>query len=150
MKFTLTLTLAAIVVTFGMLDANAQSSVDKAFQKKLAEKNVPGAQLGSLVCENAEGILVLCSGDLEESISGIVTNIPYVTLNKPATPSSSKSIFSAMVSAEAGAISKGDFLTAGTNGKLVRCEENRSNFAYAVALDDNAGSGIIRVKVLSK
>ena len=150
MKFTLTLMLAAIVVTFGMLDANAQSSVDKAFERKLAEKNVPGAQLGSLVCENADGKLVLCSGDLEESIAGIVTNVPYVTLNKPATPSSSKSIFSAMVSAEAGPVSKGDFLTAGNNGQLVRCDENRSNFAYAVALENQAGSGIIRVKVLSK
>lgn len=150
MKFILTLTLSAIVALFGTLNTNAQSSINQSFQKKIAEKNVPGAQLGSLVCENAEGKLVLCSGNLEETVAGIVTNVPYVTLNKPANPSASKSIFSAMVSTEAGTISKGDFLTAGPNGTLVRCDENRSNFAYAVALDNLTGQGMIRVKILSK
>lgn len=150
MKLILTFTLSAFVASFGAINANAQSSLDQSFQKKVAEKNVPGAQLGSLVCENAEGKLVLCSGNLEETVAGIVTNIPYVTLNKPSNPNSSKSIFNASVSSEAGNISKGDFLTAGTNGSLVRCDENRSGFAYAIALDDLTGQGMIRVKVISK
>lgn len=150
MKFILTITLSAIVAVCGTLNANAQSSLNQSFEKKIAEKNVPGAQLGSLVCENAEGKLTLCSGALEETVAGIVTNVPYVTLNKPASPNASKSIFSAAVSSEAGNIAKGDFLTAGPNGTLVRCDDNRTAFAYAVALDELTGQGMIRVKVLSK
>ena len=150
MKFILTFTLSALVASFGSINANAQSSINQAFQKKIAEKNVPRAQLGSLVCENAEGTLVLCSGTIEETVAGVVTNAPYITLNKPASPNASKSIFSALVSADAGAISKGDFLTAGSNGTLVHCDENKSKFAYAIALDDLSGQGMIRVKVLTK
>jgi len=138
--------LIIVLAFFGVQPLIAQNATEQAFQDKIAEKQVPGAQLGSLICQNADGKMVLCSGDLEETILGVTTNVPYITLNKPATPNANKAIFNANVSAVSGVITRGDFLTAGNNGQLVKC--NDSHLAYAIALDDANGTQTIRVKVL--
>ncbi len=129
-------------------DVIAQSTTDGGLEARMAKGVVQGAQIGSVVCENASGTRVLCSGSLEETVLGIVTNVPYVTLNKPATKDGSRFIFDAFVSAEAGVVQKGDYLIAGANGSFVRSETPVS--AYAVALDDvSSGQKLVKVKVLS-
>ena len=115
----------------------------------IAKRTIPGAELGKVMCEDAAGNMVACSGALEETVLGIVTNVPYVTLNKPTTKDGSRFIFESFVSAEAGSINKGDYLVAGSNGNFVRSED--SNMAYAIALDEVAsGQKKVRVKVISK
>lgn len=107
--------------------------------------------MGSLICEDASGTLVLCSGKMEETVSGIVTNLPYITLNKPSTPTSSKYIFSAIVSSEAGNIAKGDVLVPGSNGFLVRASSESKQQGYAIALEEmNSNEKTIKVKVTQK
>lgn len=125
----------------------AQSTASNDFSHKIEKVAVAGAQLGSLVCENANGERVLCSGSMEETVLGIVTNVPYITLNKPAGPNDSKFIFNATVSAKDNAIAKGDFLAAGQGGNLVYSSDKAN--AYAIALDDvSGGTGMIRVKLI--
>lgn len=127
----------------------AQTSIEDNIQSKTSQREVEGAQLGSLICSDATGKLVLCSGSIEESVSGIATNVPYITLNKPTSPEDSRFIFDALVSADQGAIEVGDFLKANKGGTLVKCTRQESQ-AYAVALDNASANGRIRVKLLNR
>lgn len=154
MKTITTITSIIFLAILFATSAFAQSSkgasgLDSDINSMVADNAIPGVQLGSLICEDAAGNKVLCSGKIEETILGIVTNIPYVTLNKPANADASKFIFSSNVSADNGAVQKGDFLIAGSNGNFIRTESERN--AYAIALEEvNSGQEQIRVKVLSK
>jgi len=144
MKKNLTILFALVVIVAMASNVMAQQSAE--LPKAYMEKMIPGAQLGMVMCQNASGNTVACSGNIEETILGIVTNVPYVTVNKPANPNGSKFIFEALVSSSNGALSKGDFLVAGKEGRLVL--SNDANQAYAVLLDDIAIDGKARVKVL--
>ncbi len=128
----------------------AQSNLDQSIDKKVAARNIPTAQIGSLICENATGELSLCSGNIEETVIGIATNVPYVTINKPATPNGNKSIFDANISVDNGPIIKGDLLIANHGGTLAKANSDMISFAYAIALEDANGLGKIRVKLLGK
>jgi hypothetical protein len=130
------------------VSVEAQSSKDASTLNSIIVDNaIPGAQLGSVICEDAEGNKIVCSGKMEESILGIVTNVPYVTLNKPATADGSKYIFDSFVSTDNGLVNKGDFLVAGSNGNFVKTEV--ASLAYAIALESvESGQRTIKVKVL--
>lgn len=134
------------VCTLGTSSVFAQNSTIPAV---VSERTVENAQLGSLICEDANGKMVLCSGNLEETVLGIATNVPYVTINKPATPDASKFIFNAMVSDENGAIRKGDLLVAAKGGSMAKASVSDAN-AYAIALEDANGNGTIRVKLINR
>jgi len=146
MKNIITSIFAIALVAASGTSLFAQSTLDGALEARITKGTISGAQMGSLICENANGERVLCSGALEQTVLGIVTNVPYVTVNKPANPNGSKFIFEALVSSSNGALSKGDFLVAGKEGRLVL--SNDANQAYAVLLDDIAIDGKARVKVL--
>lgn len=146
MKTKLKIVVSVAVMTLIGSSAIAQQSAE--LPKGYTDKLMPEAQIGMLMCEGVDGKMKACTGSLEETVLGIITNTPYVTLNKPSADSSSRFIFSAMVSASAGNVGKGDFLKAGADGKLVRTVD--SVFAYAVALEDAASDKVIRVKVISK
>ncbi|MBI1288314.1 MAG: hypothetical protein GC178_12140 [Flavobacteriales bacterium] len=147
-KYTPAVVLFFVLVFSGFmhLGASAQTSIDNEIDKRNSERSVEGARLGSLVCEDANGKLTLCSGSVEETVAGIATNVPYITLNKPASPDGSKYIFQALVSDQFGSISKGDALKAVSDGKLGKCSVNETG--YAIALEDSKGKEVIKVKVL--
>jgi hypothetical protein len=139
------------LISIGLYQSTfAQSMIDQAIEKKVAERSIPAAQIGSLICENAMGDLALCSGNMEETVIGIATNVPYVTINKPATPNGNKSIFLANVSADNGPIFKGDLLIANQGGTLAKANSDLIAFAYAIALEDANSLGKIQVKLLGK
>jgi len=141
-------TAALFMVLSTGFEAIAQTSIDDQVNVRLLERSVAGAQLGSLICEDANGKMVLCSGNVEETVLGIATNVPYVTINKPATPDASKFIFNAMVSNENGSIANGDRLMASKGGVLVKCSNEIDG--YAIALDDASDKGTIRVKLINR
>ncbi len=140
--------LFALVAIFTMTTsviAQQSAELPKAYMEKL----VPGAQLGMVMCEDANGTMLACTGNMEETILGIVTSIPYVTINKPTSPDGSKYIFESYVSADNGAVNKGDYLIAGASGNFVKAESEST--AYAIALEEvQGGQKMIRVKLLSK
>lgn len=115
--------------------------------KGYTERVLIGVELGELMCEDINGQMVKCSGSIEETILGIVTNVPYVTLNKPANLSDSKHIFKALVTTVANPISRGDYLTLSNNGKLEKASDALK--AYAIAMQDTTVDGLISVKVIS-
>jgi hypothetical protein len=130
-----------------MLTATVFAQQTTELPAKIAERNIVGAQIGMVMCEDAGGNTVPCTGSLEESILGIVTNVPYVTFNKPTSKDGSRFIFDSFVAAENGVISKGDYLTAGSNGNFVKTEV--LSLAYAIALESvESGQRTIKVKVL--
>lgn len=139
---------SAIVVLCSAFTAFAQSSLDDAVNERVERAAVSGAEMGSLVCEDASGNRVLCSGSVEETVLGIVTNTPYITLNKPSTPEGSRYIFMALVDSNGQDLAEGSYLKAGKNGRLEPTTEMVD--AYAVALESLNGSGKIRVKLLKK
>ncbi len=140
------------LLAISSLNCFGQISRSGEIEKRLAERNIPGAQLGSLVCEDNSGKWTLCSGALDETVLGVVTNVPYITVNKPADPKGSKNIFAAFVSSENGAIVAGDRLIAHKGGVLAKAKED-SNFIenYAVALEHfDSGTGRIKVRLINK
>lgn len=129
-------------------DANSSSELDASIQEYIRSKSVEGAELGTVLCEDADGNKVVCSGSIEETVVGIVTSVPYVTLNKPVDSSASKFVFTARVSESTGAIVKGDYLKAVEGGNFGRCSKEEVPFAYAIALEGASGKDRIRVKIL--
>ncbi|MGE0637896.1 MAG: hypothetical protein AB7P01_15745 [Bacteroidia bacterium] len=119
--------------------AYAQSTNGAQPPKGYTERIIPGVEIGKLMCEDENGKMVICSGNEFEKILGFATNVPYVTVNKPQHASDKKDEFSAFASTASGKISKGDYLTAGKNGTVVRCE--KTDFPYAVALEDATSEG---------
>lgn len=141
------LAVVALVSTAVAQDANVSSELDNAIAQYMQTKTVSNAELGMLLCEDAEGNKVACSGAIEETILGVVTSVPYVTVNKPQNSSASKYVFSARVSGE---ITKGDYLKAVSGGALGKCNKDEMHLAYAVAIEDANGKGSIRVKVINR
>lgn len=144
------ITLTALPILFFCLSANAQTTfsssenLDKAIANRMEEHNIKGVQLGTLMCEDENGKMVICSGNEFEKILGFATSIPYVTVNKPQNSTDKKDEFSAFAS---GKISKGDYVTAGKNGTVIRCE--KADFPYGVAMEDATSDGEkIIVKIL--
>lgn len=131
---------------FGQISRSGQ------IEKRLAERSIPNAQLGSLACEDNTGKWTLCSGALDETVLGVVTNVPYITVNKPADPKGSKNIFTAFVSSENGAVVAGDRLIAHEGGVLAKAKEDAQFIEnYAVALEHlDSGTGRIKVRLLNK
>jgi hypothetical protein len=111
------------------------------------QRVVSGIELGDLVCEDVNGQMVRCSGAIEETILGIVTNVPYITVNKPTSASESKYIFNAQVSTVTNAISRGDHLALTKDGRLEKAQG--SSKAYAIAMEDATANGLIPVKVIT-
>jgi hypothetical protein len=127
--------------------AYSQSVTGAQPPKEYNERIIPGVSLGTLMCEDENRKMVICSGNEFEKILGFASNVPYVTVNKPQNASDKKDEFSAFASIASGKISKGDYLTAGKNGTVIRCE--KADFPYAVALDDATSEGQkITVKIL--
>ncbi|MFM1874805.1 MAG: hypothetical protein RL266_542 [Bacteroidota bacterium] len=112
------------------------------------ERVVSGLELGDVVCENANGKMVKCSGAIDETVLGIVTNVPYITINKPAKASESKFIFNAQVSTANHPINRGDYLVLSKDGKLEKSQETSQ--PYAIALEDALVDGLIQVKIVSR
>lgn len=137
----------AMFNTAAAQDANVSSEMDNAIAEYIQSKTVPNAELGMLLCEDAEGNKVACSGAVEETVLGIVTSVPYVTVNKPANSNASKYVFSARISGE---VAKGDYLKAVRGGALGKCGMDEMHLAYAVAIEDANGKGAIRVKVINR
>jgi hypothetical protein len=146
MKAMRTITLTSFVVVGLASFCHAQEA---AMPVGIKSKIMHDAQIGSIICEDANGKRVLCSGSDEETVLGIATNIPYVTINKPSTPEGSRYIFPALVDESKGMIRKGDHLKAGAQGRLVRCEAGDAGI-YAIALEDTDGKGTIQVKILRR
>ena len=143
--------LCTVSAMFIMAGVMAQSTLDESVRAKIAKRTVAGAEMGSLICQDASGKLALCSGEIEETVMGIATNVPYVTLNKPASPDGNRSVFHALVTNDNGAIAKGDLLVANKGGTLTKATEGSSALAYAMPLSDlNDPKGKIKVKLLSR
>lgn len=113
------------------------------------QRVVPGIELGELVCHDVNGQMVRCSGAIEETILGIVTNVPYITVNKPASPDASRYIFDALISVNNGNVVAGDPLVAYSGGTLAKSADQNQQ-PYAIALQNADKSGIIRVKLLNR
>ncbi len=149
----LTLSVCYIILCC-VLTKNAFGQISRSgeIEKRLAERNIPGAQLGSLACEDNTGKWTLCTGALDETILGVVTNVPYITVNKPADPKGSKNIFVAFVSSENGSIVAGDRLIAHKGGVLAKAKEDAQFIEnYAVALEHfDSGTGKIKVRLINK
>ena len=146
--FSVALVLAITSLFASAQDANSSSELDATVHEYMDSKSVDGAELGMVLCEDGDGERVGCSGSIEETVLGIVTNVPYITVNKPANSSGSRFVFTAKVSESAAAISKGDYLKAVEGGNFGKCSKEEVPFAYAVALEDAAGKDRIRVKVI--
>lgn len=146
--FSVALVLAITSSVASAQDANSSSELDATVQEYMDSKSVDGAELGMVLCEDADGNRVVCSGSIEETVLGVITSAPYVTVNKPANSTASKFVFTAMVSESNGPISKGDYLKAVEGGSFGKCSKDEIPFAYAVALDDSAGKDRIRVKII--
>jgi hypothetical protein len=119
----------------------------KKAEQRVAQRTIANAQKGDLICTDANGNYILCTGNISETVMGFTTNVPYVTPNKPATPNASKAIFEARASVANGPIKAGDYVAAGTEpGKVVKGD---SKNAYAIALEDATANGqTFKVKVL--
>lgn len=113
------------------------------------QRVVPGIELGELVCQDVNGQMVRCSGAIEETILGIVTNVPYITVNKPASPDASRYIFDALISVDNGNVVAGDPLVANGGGTLAKSVDQKQQ-PYAIAMQNADKSGIIRVKLLNR
>jgi hypothetical protein len=152
MKNIIFLAILFVFYLFFSLDCFGQISRLGEIEKRIAERSIPGAQIGSLACEDNTGKWNLCSGALDETVLGVITNVPYITLNKPADPKGSRNIFEAFVSSENGAIVAGDRLVAHKGGVLAKAQVNAAFVEnYAVALESqNTGTGKIKVRLLSK
>lgn len=143
----------AVLVLFSIGSAWSQTTVsssqnlDVAIAHKIEKNSIKGVAIGTLMCENENGEMIICSGNEFEKILGFATNIPYVTVNKPQNPNDKKDEFSGFASLAAGKISKGNYVAAGKNGTVVRCE--KTDYPYAVALEDAVSEGQhINVKIL--
>jgi hypothetical protein len=139
---------ASLITAFVFVGVNVFAQQSAELPKGYTDRLLPDAQIGMVMCDGEDGKLSPCSGALEETVLGIVTNVPYVTLNKPSSQGESKFIFNALVSDENGSIVRGDYLKAGKDGKLVKTEDSTS--AYAVALESADGSRLMKVKVIKK
>ncbi len=142
--------LTALPILLFCLSSNAQTTfsssenLDKAIAQRMEENNIKGVQLGTLMCEDENGKMVICSGNEFEKILGFATNVPYVTVNKPQNASDKKDEFSAFAS---GTIKKGDYVTAAKSGTVIRCE--KADFPYGVAMENATSDGQrIIVKIL--
>jgi hypothetical protein len=129
--------------------SSAQTTASNDFNHKIEKVAVAGAQLGSLACENSLGQRILCSGSVEETVLGIVTNVPYITINKPATADASRFIFDALISVENGNVVAGDHLVANSGGTLAKSADQKQQ-PYAIALQNADKNGIFRVKLLNR
>jgi hypothetical protein len=130
----------------------AQLSQSGKLEERIAQRSIPNAEIGSLACEDNSGKWTLCSGALDETILGVVTNVPFITVNKPSHPKASKTIFEAFVSAENGEIASGDVLVAHRGGVLAKSKaDGMFPEAYAVALENfNGGRGKIKVRIVNR
>jgi len=124
------------------------AGTEKRLEARMAERTISAAKKGDLICTDANGKFVLCSGNSDETIEGFTTNVPYVTPNKPATPKAKKDEFNALASVKNGEIKAGDFICpCGEAGKVVKCSQNDN--PYAKALEGAAANGqSFKVKVL--
>ena len=122
--------------------------IDAMAKEKYNQGIVEGSRVGSLICKDANGKFVLCTGSEYEKVEGFTTNAPFVTINKPAKGEKANE-FSAIISLEGGPIKKGDRLTASsTPGSVRKCTE--MDVPVAIALTDAKGEGqVIKVKVLN-
>lgn len=144
------ITATILPILFFGISVNAQTTfssaekLDLAIAQRMDSKTIEGVQLGTLMCQDENGKMIICSGNEFEKILGFATSVPYVTVNKPQIASDKKDEFSAFAS---GAIKKGDYVTAGKNGTVIRCE--KSDFPYGVAMEDATSDGQkIIVKIL--
>lgn len=136
MKKLFSLTFMIVAITAA---ANAQSTADNAgLQARMSENMVAGARIGSLVCENANGKMALCSGDEFERVLGFATSTPYVTINKR-PKGENQDTFEGFASMAGGEISAGDYICAGPNGTVKRCDN--AAFAYGKAQSSASSEG---------
>lgn len=132
-------------------DADIRSAeLDRSISEYMASKMIEGAQLGYMLCEDAQGKRVICSGDISETALGVITSVPYVTVNKPQHPGDSHHVFEAHVSVSNGQIEAGDYLKPVADGRLGKCEADEIPFAFGMALQSAKTDSRIRVKVLKR
>ncbi|MCW3127649.1 MAG: hypothetical protein JWO03_3307 [Bacteroidetes bacterium] len=150
--------LSAFVAAFfytGVTKAQSSAEQEKAKAKfdaqvaaKYNERVVANAQVGSLICTDAHGKYVVCTGSDYEKVKGFATSVPYVTINK-AVKGEKPNEFKAIASLQGGAIKAGDRVCASTvAGQVKKCSE--MDVPYAIALSDaSADATVIKVKVLN-
>ncbi len=148
MKSILTI-LAVLATSFGTIaqtTTNSEAELNAQWEMALAKKTIPGVELGTLMCEDANGNMVICSGDEFEKVLGFATSIPYVTVNKR-PKGQNQDTFEGKASLAGGEISEGDYVCAGPNGTVKRCE--KIDFPYGKALSGASGENqTITVRVL--
>lgn len=131
--------LIAGIFTLSMASAqDSEGELEFELKERIAAKTVQGVKLGTLMCENSEGKLVVCSGNEFEKVLGFATSIPYVTVNKrPAGVNRDE--YDAFASMEGGVIKTNDYLCAAEGGKVKRCD--RADSPYAKAIDNASING---------
>lgn len=127
--------------------SKAKAKFDAEATARYNQKVIAGAQVGSLICTDASGKYVVCSGSDYEKVKGFATAVPYVTINK-AAKGEKQNEFKAIASLGGGAIKAGDRLCASAAGQVKKC--SATDVPYAIALTDaTADATVIQVKVIN-
>lgn len=141
-KYTL---FTAILVVFATVSVFAQNSAKSNAPFANSKRNVSGATVGSLIVQDSDGNIKLSTGDEFEKILGFTTNAPYVTPNKPKSPTDKRDEFTAI---GYGSISTGDYVCpcSESPGSVKKCDAGQKPYAKALS---SAGTGSrFTVKVL--
>jgi hypothetical protein len=141
------LNLLALCLLFPVFQSIAQNSnSDEELKSRLTERIIDGVKIGTLMCEDSNGNMVICSGDEFEKVLGFATSIPYVTVNK--RPKNQSQIeYSGIASVAGGFISSGDYLCPSDDGKLRRCEKLDIPYAKSIS-DASTENSAITVRIL--
>ena len=124
------------------------SALDETLEQKMKERTIPGAEIGTLICEDEYGKWKICSGSEYEEVKGFATTVPYVTANK-VPPGENKTEFIGIASTSAGEINEWDYLCPCEQnpGMVKKCD--KTDFPYAKAMGKATSTGQkIKVKVL--
>ncbi len=140
-------TVSIILSSYSVFSQTANSPTNELAQKKQKENQISGAKVGQMACRDESGKLTLCSGAEFENIQGIITNEPFITINKPASPNANRRVFQAYVSLANGTIEKGTNLCTGKGGTLQTCTKGWLPFAIAAENATTEGS-LIKVQVI--
>ena len=141
------LNLFALCFFFTVTQSTAQNSDSNAeLESRLAEHTIDGVTLGTLMCEDGNGDMIICTGDEFEKVLGFATSTPYVTVNKR-PKNQNQDTFSGYASMEAGIVSIGDYVCPSKEGKLKRCEKIDMPYARAISSASSENSELL-VRIL--
>jgi len=127
--------------------APSAESLDKQIRDKAAARTMADAVVGSLIAKNSDGKVVLATGNEFETILGFTTHVPYVTPNKPLSPSAKLDEFTGIAY---GTINAGDYVCpcGEKPGSVKKCEAGQAPYAKALTAGSNGST--FNVKVLAQ